>query len=125
MGRPDGAGNWSLSGTIDPSLVGGWTENWMVGGQSVGVISFTVLNGQPTTQSQQTANQTGASPTTNLTNTIAPSSPATVPSIFDLFGDTSTPIMIGSSFGIGEYTALGVVAVLALGFMMASGHRGR
>ena len=125
FGQTDGAGNWSLSGTIDPSLVGGWTENWMVGGQSVGVISFTVLAGQPTTQSQSTANQTGASTTTNLTNTVAPSSPSTVPSIFDLFGDTSTPIMIGTGFGIGEYTALGLVAVLALGMMAMGSHRGR
>jgi len=37
-------GTFSLTGTMDPSVVGVWTENWYVGGQLIQSFDFVVLN---------------------------------------------------------------------------------
>lgn len=42
MGTTDSQGNFGLSGVEGPAQVGGWLENWYVGGQLVATFSFIV-----------------------------------------------------------------------------------
>jgi hypothetical protein len=64
VGTTDANGDFSLSGTCTSDEVGSWTEQWIVGGDVVGNISFVINN--VTTQSDATATQTGASTTTSV-----------------------------------------------------------
>jgi hypothetical protein len=45
MGTTDAYGNWSTSAVEGPEDVGGWVENWYVGGQLVQSFSFVVSPG--------------------------------------------------------------------------------
>lgn len=67
-GTTDSNGTWSQSGTFAQSDMGEWLENWSVAGVDQGGYSFVVDGGLTQTQSQQTADQTGATTTTNVTN---------------------------------------------------------
>jgi hypothetical protein len=129
FGNTDSGGNWSKSGTITNNEIGGWVENWAVGGQNLGLVQFVVRATPPAntpatpdvshtvTQSNSDKNPTVTQPQTNTTNKTASSG-----GTFDLFGDTSTPIDLGV-FQIGTYTALGLAAAVVVGVMMMS--RGR
>lgn len=55
MGVTDPSGNFVLTGKMDGTQVGTWTETWMVGSQSATPIVFTVA--QPPSGVQQQATQ--------------------------------------------------------------------
>lgn len=47
MGTINSGGQWSTSGSFDPSTVGSWAERWLVGSAPVGNINFTVSPAAP------------------------------------------------------------------------------
>lgn len=58
-GTTDASGKLILTGTMDASTQGGWTEQWYVGGNAAGNLSFTVAP----TSAVTNVNQQGANPT--------------------------------------------------------------
>lgn len=118
-GATDSSGNFSKSATVGSGDIGTWQEVWSVGSTNVGAIMFSVVQSSGTTPPSQASS--GAIVTTGSGGTTNVNTPTSA-SVFDLFGDTSAPISIGS-FQIGEYTALGLVAVVVVGLMMFSGGR--
>ena len=119
MGYIDANGNWGKTGIFSDSDIGiRWNEVWNVGSTTVGTVNFIVSQPTPTpvipsSQSTGTTNQTPVSaPGSNVTPTNLTS--------FDLFGDTSTPITVGG-VSVGEYTALGLIGALVIGFMFMKG----
>lgn len=115
-GNTDSNGNWSKSGTFDASVVGNWSETWMVGGVTVGYAVFTVapkIVAPVLVPSAPPPSQPPVDTSTNVVNS----------GVFELFG--GEPLFSIGGYQIGEYTgllALGVV--LVSGYMMSKG-RGR
>jgi hypothetical protein len=122
FGFTDSNGGWGRSGVVGNGDVGDWAENWYVGGSLVGTANFTVTNTPNVVPVVVTPviplNQTsGSNPTGDSTNT-------TNSSAFTLFGDSSPTVSLPVVGSVGEYTALGVAALLVMGFMfMSKGER--
>ena len=68
MGTTDSTGSFTMNGQMSAAQVGSWTEQWTVGGQSIGTFSFTV---NPTNSTSTAA--TGGSVTGSMADLLSAS----------------------------------------------------
>lgn len=78
IGMTDGSGNFSMSGTFTPAMVGMWTQNWHVGSQQVGGAQFTVSDGSGSA-AYGGAVTPGGTPYYTLAQNNVPTQPAPAP----------------------------------------------
>jgi len=138
VGTTNANGNFSLSGTCTVDEIGDWTEQWIVGGDIVGNVSFSIVAANTTTQSSTVAAQTGASTSTSVNaltaGAAAVTTTPTTPSS-DPFSDFMTgvealfsPSSWSGVFSSGDFVQIaGLVSIpaVALYFMMSGQHKGR
>jgi hypothetical protein len=105
MGKTDANGNFTLSGTIDASQLGNWSEQWSVGGASAGTISFSVKSA-PASSGGSGSGGSGAS--TSQGN--APSG-------------SSSPPAAGSGFSLSDIPWWGWAGGAAAALFMLGGKR--
>ena len=73
FGSTDANGNFTLSGSIDSTMLGSWAETWYVGSQTAGQLSFSVV-----AQGSAPAPIVGSGgPVVNVTGTATPQSSLT------------------------------------------------
>jgi len=112
FGNTDANGNWSLSGTFDSTTIGSWVETVMIGGASVGTVSFTISQAVATS-STNTQNPTQSSTNTTNSSTSTPTLP-----FYEDWGGIS--IM---GFNVPIMLLVGGAAVLLFMFMDERGRR--
>ena len=133
VGTTDANGNFALSGTCTSDEVGSWTEQWMVGGDLVGSISFSIVTGT-TTQSTATATTTGAAASTSVNaasgaGVAVTTSTTTVDPISDFMTGVQAlfaPSSWGAVVESGDFVQIaGLVAIPAIAMVMFMSHKGR
>ena len=77
MGTTDASGNWAITGTMDASTVGSWSEQWSVGGVVIGQLSFTVGAAASSSGSGSGAGGGAATPQTTGGGSVANTSTGT------------------------------------------------
>jgi hypothetical protein len=96
FGSTDASGTAIITGTMTPDTVGGWVEQWYVGGQSAGSVSFSVVApaaaAPPPDTSKSSAGSGGSGSSSSTTPPPAGSTPG-----FDLSFLTQNAATVGGT----------------------------